>query len=194
MIIGGAIFAAVITAGLLLGGQAAHYTTANKFLADRTEKTTAILEEMGTIKIGDRLPDHRFEDFESNPVWLSDLLSKKTLVSFYYPDCEACVFEFERLQDACLDTADYALFLFISAADPQALADHKRGLALPLTVLCDQGSAYSRELGIFTYPFNVIVNRDRIVMEIIADALQDDDFKDIIKANDAAGAGRNQQR
>lgn len=126
VIIGVILFASVVLSGLLLGSQAAHYKTLKKQLAARKEQTAAILDEMNTIKIGDKLPDHRFEDLESNLVWLSDLLAHKTLISFYHPSCDACVVDFEHMQRKCLESADYEYFLFISSTDPMMLAEQKR--------------------------------------------------------------------
>lgn len=62
-------------------------------------------------------------------------------------------------------------------------------MGLPLTILYDYEAEYDRELGIFTYPFNIIVNRDRIVEEIICGTLDEKDFESIIDANKAAGVG-----
>ncbi len=190
VMLGVVVLAAVIGAGLLLGGQAAHYATAKKQLAARNENTAGILSQMNTINVGDVLPDHRFEDLESNLVWLSDLLAHKTLISFYYPDCDGCILELEQLQNVCRDSADYQYFIYISSTDLQSLVEDREKHGIPLRIFYDHERAFAKELEVYTYPFNIIVNRDGLIEAIVGGALEESDFEDIIESNKVAGAGQ----
>lgn len=185
-----AVVGFVIGVALLLGVEAGHYYASKRKLAKRDKSTQAILKQMNTLGIGDTVPDFALEDLGYNRVWLNDLLSHKTLISFFYPDCDACMLDFERLKAAASDSADYRYFIFISSSDPEELVALKEEYGLSAFILYDHDQEFSGSIGVFTFPLNVIVNQSGKIENIIGGPLEEGEFVDLIQINKAAEAGR----
>ncbi len=178
-----AILVLVISLGLLVGNQAAYFMKDQQKLKARSKRTSAILDQMNTIEVGDTLPDYRLETLDGDFVWISDLLTDKTLVSFYHPACYDCTSEIELLSNTCSDLFAYRHFLFISSTDPATLRKHRDSLGFPVQFLHDKDREYANHLHVVNYPFNVIVDRAGRIKEIINGTLYEREIQSIIESN-----------
>jgi len=180
----------VVGLALLLGTEAGHYVASKRNSQRRSNRTQSILAQMNTLAVGDTLPDHPFEDLDHKELWLRDLLSEKTLISFTAPDCDACLAEFDELAAAVSDSADRRYFLIIwpyltGTSRAQGIEHSLSG-----RVLYDKGGEFLDRLAVNTFPFNLIVNLAGAIEEIIADPMDREELAAIITANKAAEAGQ----
>ena len=137
----------------------------------RREFTQGVLKSMNSLQIGDVLPDYQFEDLAHNPLTLSDLTTENTLLVFFDPACESCDDELTAINEAITDSLEYRRFLFISSGDSVMVAEKVESLALRNPLLYDRSGDYFYQLGIFSYPFNVIINKDRVIKDMIVGTL-----------------------
>jgi len=179
----------VIGAALILGKEAGLHFAAKKRTQERAKKTQTVLEQMNTITVGKTIPFRAFEDLDYNLVQLSEVLSERTLISFFEPNCDGCLPDFERLKEAVSDSIEYRYFIFVSSSSREDVEAYREQHGILAWILLDDGSDFSRELGVFTFPFNIIVNRSGEVLDIIAGALDTRESVEIIKVNRAVPAG-----
>jgi peroxiredoxin len=145
----------------------------------RAEMQQAILQEMGTLAVGDTLADHVFESLDLTPVRLSELVTGPTVLSIVDPDCEVCVEEITMLRRELSDSVLQSRFVFISAGNPRYLAELVDSTGLLSPVLYDHHSAWLGQYKVFTYPFNLIVNSDLRIMDVIASELSFNDLQEL---------------
>jgi peroxiredoxin len=150
--------------------------------AQRRELTDEILDDMNTIDIGDTLADHTFRDLHRNPIELTQLIKGKTLVLFFDPDCGNCELELEALQRVVTDETDCQSFLLISAGNPWLMEELKTKYHLCSPMLYDYKGQFTYGMHIYTYPFNVIIDENRVIHDIISGPLSESDLKQIIAA------------
>jgi peroxiredoxin len=137
----------------------------------RREFTRGVLKSMNTLQVGDVLPDYQFEDGSHNPLTLSGLATGNTLLIFFDPTCDGCDDELRAINDAVTDTLDYRRFRLICAGDSGLVAEKVEMLDLHSPLLHDHSGDYFFQIGVFTYPFNIIVNKDRVIQDMIAGSL-----------------------
>ncbi len=174
-----------VAVAYFLGTAVGNYITGRKYENDRREQSERILETMENLTVGDTIPDHVFQDMNGHDVRLSDLLSDRTVVTFFQIDCETCSAEIDRLKATVPDSSDYRYFLFVSSFTPAALQDFVRDRQVPLRTLYDNDDEYASIFHVWTFPLNVIVDRNRTVLSIKPTALTETDIREIIIANKA---------
>jgi len=136
------------------------------------------------LEVGDTLRDYVFEDIDRNPLRLSDLTSKITLLVFFQPDCSGCEMEIEDLNRTLRDSLDSRYFLFISPGNPRLIEDMKRDYHLHAPVLYDHRAAFTYGMyRIAAYPYNVVIDKDMVVKDIILGSLPEDELARIVDAN-----------
>jgi len=155
----------------------------------REEVTEGILQHMNTIAVGDTLPDHQFEGLDRRPMILSQMVSHKTVLVFFDPDCGSCGGELESIHQAVTRSSDYRYFLLISAGNPRMIEDMQGQYDIRSPILYDHGGKFVYGHQILTYPFNVIVDRDLVIEDIIGGSLDMEELREIIDINARAESG-----
>ena len=119
---------------------------------------------------------------------LSDLLRQpNTLLVFYLPGCTDCVTEFEQLGRTLDDERDWSSFILVSPGNPRLAEDERDEYGLRCPILYDHRAAFTRDkLSIHAFPFNVLVDRNRTVMDITIGPLDQSDFLKIISSDSEA--------
>lgn len=177
------IVALTLTAGLaiFLGVNAGNLYNDWKASEIRTENTNATLERMGTLNIGDTLPDHTFEYLDRKKVKLSELIKGNTLITFISPNCPNCDDQLEALSGTAPVEIQSQRVVLISPHNPRFLEEirDKHDIIAPL--LYDHRREYWSLLRINSYPINVFVNGDRQIEDILVGALVAEDFEKLLK-------------
>ncbi len=148
---------------------------ADQYRSRAVEQTAAILRRMGTIKVGDTLSNFAFEDIDGELHLLKEIVTDKTLITYIKPDCDGCLVELERLRKAANGPEDYKRVLIISSANPLHLQKLREDYGLGCLMLYDEERLFGTALKIQSFPFNLVVNRDRVILEIHANTLLPDD-------------------
>jgi len=177
MLIGVAYVLGTQSAGLLDKWQMSQ--NAEQYRSKATAQTAAILRKMGTIKVGDTLSNFAFEDIDGELHLLNEILTDKTLITYMKPDCDGCLVELERLRTAANGPEDYKQVLIISSANPLHLHKLREDYGLGCLMLYDEERFLRSALGIYTYPFNLVVNRDRVILEVYGSVLLPDDYESL---------------
>jgi peroxiredoxin len=175
MLVGVAYVLGTQAGGLLDEWRMSH--NAEQYRSKAIQQTAAILRKMGTIKVGDTLSNFAFEDIDGELHLLNEILTDKTLITYMKPDCDGCLVELERLRSAADSPEDYERVLIISSANPLHLHKLREDYGLGCLMLYDEERLFGSALEIYTYPFNLVVNRDRVILEIHGSVLLPDDYE-----------------
>jgi len=132
---------------------------------------------MGTIEIGDTLPHFPFEDIDGKVRLLSEVVTDKTLITYLERDCDACLVELERLKQAANGQEDYEHILLITSANPVHMQKLRAEYGLGCVILYDEERRFGSMLKISSFPFNLVVNRQRVIEAIHANVLLPDDYE-----------------
>jgi len=165
------------SAGLLDKWRMSH--NAEQYRSKAAAQTAAILWKMGTIKVGDTLSNFAFEDIDGELHLLNEILADKTLITYMKPDCDGCLVELERLCAAANSPEDYEQVLIISSANPLHLHKLREDYGLGCLMLYDEERFFGSALKIMSYPFNLVVNRDRVILEVYGSVLLPDDYESL---------------
>ena len=174
----------IATAGVayVLGTQAGALVNSRKvdrYKERRAENEKAILEQMGTIAAGDTLPDFYFQDLNGDQVYLRDLINERALIMYFEPDCELCLVELEMVQAEVTDTSQFGNFLMISGANPLYLIKLRDRYDIRSPLVYDYEGFFHNSLKVFTFPFNLVVDKDLVIVEILAGGLTPDEVLEI---------------
>ncbi|RLG43708.1 MAG: hypothetical protein DRN81_05985, partial [Thermoproteota archaeon] len=145
--------------------------------------TQRILERMGTVNVGDTLGDFILEDIDGNLHRLSELLTQKCVIAFIKPDCEGCLMELETIGRTITDGADHRHFIFISSANPLHMVELRENFGIRCPILFDEGRDVALRLKVQTYPFNFVVNHERVILDVRAGGMSGEDYQEIVAAN-----------
>jgi peroxiredoxin len=172
--------ATAVSLGLLLAPSVRHIH--ENAVQKRT--TRVELNRMQTLNIGDTLPDVRLEDLSGRSIDLASVIKhRRTAIAFVLPDCDACLFEMQRILKLSPDSIAQQHWVLVSSSNPRTLNDLKveRGLAMP--VLYDHQNRLASRLRINSFPFNIVVDSQRVIISIFSGALLDDQVSQIASEN-----------
>ena len=178
-----------ITIGLayVLGGEAgqyiAQYRAEREYLQQRDKDSEQQLANANRTIIGEKLPEDEFKDVSGNTVRLSELLRRKTVVSFMSSNCQGCMTQAEQIASLARDSVDFAGFIVISLSDVDDLISFKREYGLKCPVLHENGEYVMRFFNNYLTPTSLIVNRDGVVEKLIAGHLTDSEIEDVMDCN-----------
>jgi hypothetical protein len=176
------VVAIIVTVGVayILGVAAAGIVQkyrSNKF---RAEKTRELLDRMGTgLAVGVALPEGDLEDLTGTPIKLSEAVGTKSFVSFFTPDCGACKMMLEGIKKTALDSEVQSRFVLISDVHPTEMMYLEDSLDLHCRFLYDPEGVYKDRLGVFSFPFNLVVDQSLVIKDIIAGAPDEDELAEI---------------
>lgn len=171
-----------VSAGYLGGVVLAERIKDTRFKKQREIKTIAVLEAMGTgLSVRDTLPDYTFETPDGDPVALSDLVSKKTILMFAQPDCPKCIDELVALGDVAANPNSDVRIIIISSALPHEFESQTASFANYRHFLFDRADSYADRLGVFTFPFNIAVRQGLIVCGITAGTMDEEFMSQLVE-------------
>jgi peroxiredoxin len=150
----------------------------------RSELSQSVISQMQEIKLGDTIANHLFEQLGDDSVWLFDLLSEKSVIIIVSPECPSCKDEIQELKFALRkDISNANYFIFASSGNPRMLEDIKNEFELKSPILYDHRNTYFSRYDIFTFPFNITVNKQGVILEMLTGTLLKEDFEEIIEYN-----------
>ncbi|MCX6835353.1 MAG: hypothetical protein NTW07_09525, partial [candidate division Zixibacteria bacterium] len=116
-------------------------------------------------------------DIDGKVRLLSEVVTDKTLITYLERDCEACLLELERLKQAANGQADYEHILLITSANPVHMQKLRAEYGLGCVILYDEERRFGSTLKISSFPFNLVVDRQRVIEAIHANVLLPDDYE-----------------
>ncbi|MEZ5360006.1 MAG: redoxin domain-containing protein [Candidatus Zixiibacteriota bacterium] len=145
----------------------------------RRQSTEAVLKQMGnTIEVGGYLPNSILEDLNGNSVKLSDITCSKSLIVFSLPGCGYSIRQLQSMKACSLSTETEKCFILISDENPFELMYIREQHGLQCTILHDRDRVFMKSLGIFTSPFNVCVDKDLRILDIMGGSLSSNEIKE----------------
>jgi peroxiredoxin len=182
------LVAASVTAAAayVVGAQIGNYV-AEQRRTERLDKgvrsTRAILDMMGTVEIGGKIPDVTLEDIDGQRHQLSEIVTERSLVGFIQTDCEACLVELEQIASVCRDTLDARRFILISGANPLHLRKLRDNFRLGCYFLYDEDRSLGGALRISSFPLSMVIDDSLKILNIHAGALPPGVLEQIINDN-----------
>ena len=143
---------------------------------------------MQQLNIGDTLPNHKFEVIGGDSAWLYDLLTEKCVLTVILPGCEDCLYEAQELKAAITDSNDARHFIFATWDNPRTFEDMKNEYGLTSPFLYDHKRAFFSNYDINTYPFNITLDENGVVLDMLSGSMWKDDFREIIEFNKQSAA------
>jgi peroxiredoxin len=177
------IVAVIATVGVayILGVAAAGVVQTYRTKKYKAEKTAEILKQMGSgLAEGVTLPDADLQDLTGNPIKLSQAVGSRSMVSFISPDCGACKIAMDRIKEI-VPAQEQANFILISVSNLTELNSLRDSLDLHCTILYDPDAEYQLGLGVFTFPFNLVVDQSLVIKDIIAGAPEEGEIETLAK-------------
>jgi peroxiredoxin len=150
----------------------------------RDAQTKQILEKMGTIHVGDTLPDFALEDLEGHIWRLSELVRGPTLITFFKPDCGACEVQIQEMKRVLKTDADWRRIVLISSANPLHLKRFVQDRELKCVVLYDEDRIVTQALKVFATPMTISANKTKGIDSIIVGVMYQDEINAILALND----------
>lgn len=142
----------------------------------RTEMTSQIVSSMKSIRVGDQLPAHTFEDLNGKSVSSIVLGQAKTLIMYVTPTCDGCVWQLRAL--ASIDRSSHGdiTVVVITSANPRLMEDLIDELELDWPVLYDHRGEFAQIVNINDFPFNILVSSSSEILDLSAGELQADEI------------------
>jgi hypothetical protein len=173
----------VVAVAVFIGKGTGNYIWEKQKLRKKREYTEHILAKMQDLHIGDTLPNHKFEVIGSDSAWLYDLLTGKCVLTIVLPECEDCLYEAQELKAAITDSNDARHFIFATWENPRTFVDIKTENNLASPFVYDHKRAYFSQFDITTFPFNITLDSNGVVLDMLSGAMWKDDFQEIIEFN-----------
>ncbi len=178
-------FFVILGAGILgyvIGSQGAKWAQERKITQYRTASTAAAVARMNdTLRDGNQLPDNEFHNLRGGTSKLSDLVQGGAIVAYLRSDCGKCKLEMKELSEGVRGDEQSSVII-ISDSDPGSVLQLADELGLTWPLLLDYESQYRKRLGIFVFPFNIIVDDSLLIRKMIADYIRSDELEDIVQS------------
>lgn len=168
--------------GGLLVSSAINESRSTKIQAKRQRLQSAILLTMQSLKVGDTLLDHTFETLNLKNVALSELIDGTTLISIMDPDCHSCLEELATVSSIAGGDFLRDRLVLISEANPRLLAEVRDSLDLPSPILYDHRGQWIQHYRVTSFPFNLIVDSDLVIRQIVATQLTEEEVTELTAA------------
>jgi peroxiredoxin len=181
----------MIVLAFLSGKEIGEAFSKGKLARERRQNSDLILSKTDDIKVGDTLPDHIFENLEGTTLLLSNLLSEKCVLIVIVEGCKGCIYEIEELKKASKNQEDDQYFIFVSWANPRVLIEIRDKYAISGPFLYDHRADYFSQFDISTSPFNITINKNRVVLDVLSGEMWKEDFEEIIEFNRKAELAEN---
>jgi peroxiredoxin len=152
------------------GGYGSRYWQEHERSAKQESLTNYLLQQMGTMAIGDTLKELPLTYLDETPVRLSSLISERTLVMCAHPSCGACAGEVQALNAMIERGFNPSQVIIIIDGEMYDVAHFISDYAPKVTVLHDAHSHYISQYKISDTPFNLIVDSGMVIQDIMASA------------------------
>lgn len=172
---------AVIGLASILGVLAGNVVETFKRQAQREEVTQGILEHMQSINVGDTIPDYQFENLDNQQVRLSELVCERSVLVFFDPYCHNCLLQLDSMELALSDNRGSECIILVSAASLQDLLALRTERNTRSWILWDRGDAYAEVLNVFTKPFNIAIDAEMVIHDIVAGPMTVSDIQRLVK-------------
>ncbi|MDZ4723837.1 MAG: redoxin domain-containing protein [candidate division Zixibacteria bacterium] len=131
-------------------------------VAERKLFAERLLERMGTLSVGDTLPDFEFDDTNENHFMLSDLITGNTIICYVEPACTACHGQLKML-DSLIRKGEMTKdeIIVIGTGDFEETKFIHNDIKLSFRILNDHQREIGTKYNISSYPFNIYVNSSR---------------------------------
>lgn len=147
----------------------------------RRSDNAAMLEEMGTISIGGRLNDFRFVDLNGDSVLLSETVTGKSLVMLFDPGCGSCGYEIEEIENVLGQSGECDRFVLVGGGTPEEIRTYLQDYDINCRVVCDENREFIFGLNVPGYPFNIVVNRELEIADVILGAMIRIEIQDFLE-------------
>jgi peroxiredoxin len=172
---------ATIAVAYILGVAAAGFVQKAREKKTRAEQTQVLLDKMGSgLGVGVTLPDAHLEDINGQLVDLSDIVCERSLVGFVSTGCGFCKIEVERFNELGPDPDQQQCLILISDAPPADLLAFREENKIQCQLYYDPDGTFQAALGVFTFPFNMIVDQNLTIQEIIAGTPEEEQIEQVI--------------
>jgi peroxiredoxin len=175
------IFVAACAVAIIVGRSAGEQLAERIFKNQRSSQTEAILKHMGTVSVGDTLPDPMLQDLRGNQVGLKSKLNRRIMVVFFDLDCHTCIDELILIRGTLRNQDAWNRFLFVSSTDTAELARLPEKHGILGCILYDPGRTAEEALGIETFPFNILVGQNGYTESIVAGQLTTEDIESMLR-------------
>ncbi len=115
--------------------------------------------------------------------WLSGLAGPRTVIAYLRNPCGNCKRELHHLTETASADSNQSYFILISDSDPDMIFQLADEFGLTCPLLYDYQSGYRDRIGIWTFPFNIVVNDSLGIEDIIAGYIRSDEFREIAMMN-----------
>ncbi len=151
--------------------------------ADQIKRTQAIANQMDGPKMGAVIPNYEVRRLDGERKSIDALVSDYLIISFFKVHCDACIFEIESLEELAEQGIPLSRFALVSSDCPFDIIDVTAGMSVRQNVLYDHSGVMEQEIGVFTFPFTIVIDRSRRMRAMMAGTL-DEEFLGIAAAGD----------
>ncbi|MCX6835314.1 MAG: hypothetical protein NTW07_09325, partial [candidate division Zixibacteria bacterium] len=110
------------------------------------------------------------------------VVTDKTLITYLERGCDACLLQLQRLKQVAGGSDDYEHILLITSANPVHMQKLRAEYGLECVILYDEERRFGSMLKISSFPFNLVVNRQRVIEAVHANILLPDDYERFFEA------------
>jgi len=179
-----AVLGATIAVAYVLGAKAAELVQNKRARERRAANSLAALHDMKPgIALGNSLPDGVLENLEGDEVYLHDLVSNSSVISFIRHDCPYCQAQLRSVKKIAKTAEEEGRFILISLSDPTDLWAMRDEFKIQSPILYDRDTHYNANVGVAAVPFNFIVDRDLRIQQVVSGPMTEDEIAGIINAN-----------
>ena len=124
-----------------------------------------------------------------SPRYVEEEIKKKTGIDWddcrddFWPHFLKISYEIQELGKAIQSEEDTKYFTIISSDNPRILAEMQKTYNVTVPVLYDHRRAYLSQYNIFTFPFNITIDKNGVVLDMLAGTMSAEDFREIIEYN-----------
>ena len=170
----------VVGVSAVAGNYLGEANSRRKARADREIVTSQVLRKVNAVQVGKKLPDHVFRDLELKEIRLSSVISGKSVVSILSPSCGACDEQLGNIAHGLPLEVQEKSVIFITSYHPPKLSEIRDSLHLKAKVLFDYGNIFTDSLSVYVFPFNIMVDSDLTITDIIVGPIGPSDYLDAL--------------
>ncbi|MDZ4722971.1 MAG: redoxin domain-containing protein [candidate division Zixibacteria bacterium] len=132
-----------------------------------------LLERMGTLSVGDTLPDFEFDATDDHHFMLSDLIVGNTIITYVEPTCNSCHGQLLMI-DSLIKSNQLSpeRIIMIATGDFEATKFIHEESNFSFRILNDHQREIGQKYKISTYPFNIYIDSSREITALHPYALR----------------------
>lgn len=150
--------------------------------SSRVEFRDRVIQGMNSIRIGDQLQNAAFDQLNGASIHLADLVKGRTVISVIDIECATCIEEIRLVANISNDDMGETQFLFITSSGEAALEGLVPYFRENRKCVIDRGGSWQRQMRIENYPFIMVVDKDRRILEIETTGLSSEQLRKLLAA------------